>query len=813
MIWSIVINREENRMKYLSSLKDEFLGIIKNKKMLIAIIGIFTIPVLYCGTFLWAFWDPYGNTDQLPVAVVNLDEGTTYHDETLNIGKDLVEKLNEKDSFEWHFVSQEEADRGLENQQYYIKIEIPADFSENAATIQEEHPDHLKLIYTPNEGYNYLSSMIGNSAIEKIKEEISTTVTKTYAESMLKNVENVAIGLKEASDGAGQISDGMKEAASGSEQLTTGIYSARTGVEQLQDGTNSMYEGTSELEKNLSLLAGKSVVFSNGIESAASGSKDLNNGLQQLNGGMIELTKGQTALLQGASATEKGTESLKNGISNSLTGFNQLQEKLPAFASGVNALADGTDQLLGSLQSLNSTTTTAVEQSTSVKNGISDAINQLSLLANTTSDQNQKQQIETILKNLQTTYEEGQTLAVENELINQTTTKIAESGKGLSEGAENIRSSEAKLEEAIGQLSAGQEALYAGASQLQEGQAQVVNGLSVFSDKMNLASDGLGSLSNGSYELTNGLNQLSEGSSQLEQGAYQLSEGSKQLLTGAGQLAQGTNELNSGMKELANGSSTVTNGLEQLTDGTSELKDSLSNGAEEAENVKANDTVYEMFAKPVQLQEERLNTVPNYGTGFAPYFLPLSLYVGALMLSVIFPLRDPASPPRNGLNWFLGKMGVLAVVGIVQAILADAVLLQILGLEVKSIPLFVGLSILTSWTFLAIIQFLVAAFENPGRFIGIILLILQLTSSAGTYPIELVPTILQHINPYLPMTYAISAFRAVVSTGDQTLIWHNISCLSIFLVVFLVASLCFYHLKFKKLQYVFGHDTQDAVAK
>lgn len=93
-------------MKTISSLKSELLGIIHNRKLLIAIIGVMTIPLLYSGTFLWAFWNPYGHVDRMPVAVVNHDKGAVYNGDKLEIGNDLVEKLKDKKSFNWKFVNE-----------------------------------------------------------------------------------------------------------------------------------------------------------------------------------------------------------------------------------------------------------------------------------------------------------------------------------------------------------------------------------------------------------------------------------------------------------------------------------------------------------------------------------------------------------------------------------------------------------------------------------------------------------------------------------------------------------------------------------
>ena len=165
--------------------------------------------------------------------------------------------------------------------------------------------------------------------------------------------------------------------------------------------------------------------------------------------------------------------------------------------------------------------------------------------------------------------------------------------------------------------------------------------------------------------------------------------------------------------------------------------------AEKTGEVKGTDKTYDMFASPVKVKTEKMAEVPNYGTGFTPYFLSLGLFVGALLLSIVYPLRDTVGVPKSGFSWFISKFGVLLSVGIIQAIVADVILLFGLGV-VQSIPYFILFSIITSLAFIALIQCLVTAFGDAGRFIAIITLIMQLTTSAGTFPLELIPKFYNH---------------------------------------------------------------------
>lgn len=715
-------------MGIFTSLKNELLGILHNRKLLIAVIGVMTVPLLYSGTYLWAFWDPYGHLDRLPVAVVNNDQGAVYNGSKLEIGKDLVKELKKKESFQWKFVSEKEADNGLKNQNYYIKVEIPKDFSEDATTLQSENPKKLTLIYTPNEGYNYLSSKIGDSAIEKIKEEVSSSVTKTYAKSMLQNIKDVANGLAKAGYGAAS----------------------------LNDGTVQVESGAKKLEENLKTLATKSVAFSEGTLSAQAGSKQLQDGLNQFGTGLGQMKDGTSGLLTGAQKSQEGATQLSNGLAG-------VEAKMPDLQSGSQQLADGAAQLTSAMGQWQQGAAETKSGAESLNQGLQATLAEVSQMAAASTDEAQKKQ----LTDLQTTL------------------------KGLTAGSKGVADGAGKLSETAGTLSKVSEKLSAGAGQLNAGQEQLAGGI-------NQLASGAKDLAGGQAQLTTGLSTLNAKLGLAMNGFSGIISGSSSLTSGLNQLAAGSTQLQSGTSQLANGSSDLESGVNKLSAGSKELKDQLQSGAKDASGVKANNNVYDMFSKPVSLKTSRLNQVPDYGTGFAPYFLSLSLFVGALVLSVIFPMLVPAGEPKSGFGWFAGKLGVILIVGLAQALLADVILLKVLGLEVKSVPFFIMLSIFTSWTFFAIIQFLVTVLENPGRFLAIIILVLQLTSSAGTYPIELSPSLLQTINHFMPMTYAVSGFRAIISTGNFSFMWRNIGFESIFFIGFLALTLTFFLTKFKK---------------
>ncbi len=273
-----------------------------------------------------------------------------------------------------------------------------------------------------------------------------------------------------------------------------------------------------------------------------------------------------------------------------------------------------------------------------------------------------------------------------------------------------------------------------GVNQLADGSSQVTGGLGTLSV-------GVTKLADGSSQVTGGLDTLSAGANQMAGGVNQLANGSDQVTTGLSTLSTGSTQLIDGVNKLADGSGKVTDGLVKVNDGSGELAEKLGEGAEKTGEVKGTNKTFDMFANPVKVKTEKLAEVPNYGTGFTPYFLSLGLFVGALLLSIVYPLRDTVGVPKSGFSWFISKFGVLLSVGIIQAIVADVILLFGLGVEVQSIPYFILFSIVTSLAFIALIQCLVTAFGDAGRFIAIITLIIQLTTSAGTFPLELIPEV------------------------------------------------------------------------
>ncbi|PLS18813.1 hypothetical protein CVD28_04985 [Bacillus sp. M6-12] len=716
----------------------EIKAILTNRKLLIPILAVLFIPILYSGMLLWAFWDPYEQLDHLPVAIVNGDQGAEMEGKTIELGRDFVKKLKESDEFDFHFVKKEEGYKKLKDQEYYLLVEIPESFSKNATTLLKEHPEKLKLKYVPNESYNFLSAQIGETAIARIKASLSEKVTETYAETMFDNISDMTDGFATASESA--------------EKLNSGIGDVNSGAKKLQE--------------KLTLLAEKQLEFRSGTGKVQNGSTELTSGTKELAEGLGKLLEGHQKLMDGARKAESGTGEIAAGITKVHQGSEAANAASSQLVNGTDQIQQGAEKLSENLKSFNEGAANTAAGASQLQSGVAELKTGLEPLLASLPPEKQAE-LKTAL---------GKISAGSGEVAGATS-KLSLSAGQLSAGAGQLagklgelNNGQLKLQQGLEKLSEAGAKLQYGSQQLQAGQTELTAGISQFNSKLSEAKEGAGKLAGGAENLSSGLTQLEDGSAALADGTGQLAEGSSKISSGTSKLAEGSKE----------------------------FKEKLSAAKDEASGVKADDETFNMMASPVAVEKDVINHVPNYGTGIAPYFLSLGLFVGALLLSIVYPLREPAAAPKNALSWFFGKFGVLAGAGIIQALIASAILLGMLRIKVQNVPLFMLFAIITSLVFITLIQFLVTSLGDPGRFIAIIILILQLTTSAGTFPLELIPVPLQAFNSFLPMTYSVQGFKEVISSGNFAFMWENAYILFGFAAVFIAGTIGYFSFKYKR---------------
>lgn len=208
-----------------------------------AIVVLMLLPLVYGALYLWAYWDPFGQVDKMPVALVNSDRGAVVSGQHVNVGSEIAKSLTDDASLNWHVVDDDEARRGVEHGQYYFMLELPADFSEAIASPLTGNPKQANLNAVYNDANNYISSNIGRTAIDQVLNAVSTRISGQAVNQVLSVVVSSGAGIKQAADGAAQLADGAVKVDDGAGQLATGLHSARSGSAQLATGAKQLSDG------------------------------------------------------------------------------------------------------------------------------------------------------------------------------------------------------------------------------------------------------------------------------------------------------------------------------------------------------------------------------------------------------------------------------------------------------------------------------------------------------------------------------------------------------------------------------------------
>ncbi|WP_328539254.1 YhgE/Pip domain-containing protein [Streptomyces sp. NBC_00344] len=261
----------------------------------------------------------------------------------------------------------------------------------------------------------------------------------------------------------------------------------------------------------------------------------------------------------------------------------------------------------------------------------------------------------------------------------------------------------------------------------------------------------------------------------LNSGAHQVASGAKRLHTGLSTARTGATDLDTGVGKLKTGAGTLRSGIVKLSDGAGTLAGGLHEGVGKIPDYdkKDRDQRTGVMADPVQLASRSAHPAPNYGTGFAPYFIPLSLWVGAMVAYMLIQPLSRRALAAGSSAWRITLAGWLpvAAIGVLQTAALMAVLHWAIGLQMVRAAGTLGFLALVTCCFAAIVQWLNARFGAAGRILVLALLMLQLTSAGGTYPVQTSPGFFNAIHPWLPMSYVVDGLRRLITGGGLGPVW------------------------------------------
>lgn len=270
----------------------------------------------------------------------------------------------------------------------------------------------------------------------------------------------------------------------------------------------------------------------------------------------------------------------------------------------------------------------------------------------------------------------------------------------------------------------------------------------------------------------------------LNKGAHDVAKGAADIHAGLGTAKTGSTDLDTGVGKLKKGASTLDGGIVKLSDGSVQLATGLHDGVGKIPDYdkQQRDQRTDVMADPVKLASQAMHKAPNYGTGFAPYFIPLSLWVGAMVAYMLIQPLNRRALAAGASAWRIAFAGWLpvAAIGVLQIAALMSVLHFGLGLEMQRTAGTLGYLALTSCCFAAIVQWLNAKFGAAGRILVLAVLMLQLTSAGGTYPVQTSPAFFNAIHPYLPMSYVVDGLRRLITGGDLGVVWQGCAVLAAF---------------------------------
>lgn len=615
----------------------------------------------------------------------------------------------------------------------------------------------------------------------------------------------------------GQLSSKSPELVRGINQLYTGVESYTGGVSQLNAGLNQFSSGVS--------------AYTNGVGSLATGANQLSNQSATLRMGVEQLSEGIQELSSKLDASSKQRDQI-NQLSSGLNQLNQAIQNIDVgdtkqLDSVLSSIASLSNQMLASAQSEKATTLANIQSTAAYQSLTSEQQAEISasVSQNSTDSIQSAQSIVALVQGLQGSLEnlqnQSSNLSTLKNQANQVLPLASTSLTGLSSGLTEIQGAvtsklvpdSQSIASGVNAYTTGVDKVSQGASQLSEKNAtltgsldQLVSGSTTLTQKSSNLTAGVGQLVEKTPELVSGIEKLSTGSNQLNQksqeliagvdklqsGSSQLADKSSQLISGASQLESGANKLADGAGKLAEGGTKLTSGLEGLQTGAASLGQGLGNASDQLKSASTESKNAEILSNPLNLSKTDNDQVHVNGIAMAPYMISVALFVAAISTNMIFAKLPSGRHPESRWAWLKSRAEINGIIAVLAGILVYGGV-HLIGLTANHEMKTFILIILTSLVFMSMVTALTTWNSRIGAFFSLILLLLQLASSAGTYPLALTNDFFRAINPWLPMSYSVSGLRQTISmTGN---IHHQVIFLAVILVLFIGLGMLAYQSK------------------
>ena len=624
-------------------------------------------------------------------------------------------------------------------------------------------------------------------------------------------------GLQSYTNAVSQVDTGLGQLASRTPELVTGVNQLNTGIKTYTGGVSQLNSGLSQFSVGVNAYTSGVDKLSVGTNQLSSQSDTLRDGITQLNKGIKKIsTQLNTSSQQKEditqlassldelnkalqSATVSDNTDLKNTISNDLTNITTLAQTIVTNSQAEQEKTLTNLQATATYQSL--TETQKKELTEAVSNNSHSTIESAKAILTTAGDlkenlgsinqpvsnlstlQTKANQLLPIASSSLTSMSSGFTQlqnAVDNQLV-PGSQSIENGVNAYTKGLDTISLGVNQLSEKNTTLTTSLDQLVSGSTKLTENSSKLTTGLDTLAGKTPELVTGIEKLSSGSNQLNSKSPELIAGLDKIQLGSSQLTDKSSQLLSASSQLGNGAAKIADGAGKLADGGTTLTSSLEDLQTGVDSLGQGLGNANNQLKSASTESENAETLSDPLVLSKTDNDQVPVNGIAMAPYMISVALFVAAISTNMIFAKLPSGRHPESRWAWLKSRSEINGIIAVLAGVLVYGGV-HLIGLTANHEMRTLILIIITSLAFMSMVTALTTWNSRIGAFFSLILLLLQLASSAGTYPLALTNDFFKGINPWLPMSYSVSGLRQTISmTGN---IHHQ--------VIFLIITLAFF---------------------
>lgn len=677
--------------------------VLKNRLITIIVVALMIFPSLYAWFNIEAFWDPYGNTKNLSVAIVNQDKDYEFKNQKLNFGNDIVKNLKENRSLDWNFVNSKTAMEGLNTGRYYAILTIPKDFTKSLMSVTQVDVRKARIIYTTNEKTNAIAEKITDQGANKLQAKISNHLIQVISKTSL----GAMGGISNMTDDITPKLDAMKKSL---QRLDAQLVNSKKLAENNKNMVGDLNKSLASSKSNLDAI------------------KRTMDSTKKINADIGNMASDANSSIQNTSA------SIKAGLRD------------------VSRILDSSVSLA---QSLNSISDKGAQQAVISIGNIKDKIDQAAIRVNNISQ---------VLNDIN---------VVNSNVLNNAVTRLNNEYRSLTDAS-------SRLAGIIDQVNSTSSLTYSQVQDIVNIVADSNKGINdIISDFDDLVTRPLSRVNGNVSTITGDIRSMVDSTGQLYPSVNNFINTASTL---NGRVGSSITILESSIDILRG----------QVSDSIKMIDEIQNNKDLKAFNnvIKSNILERADFIKnPVEIKEEKLYKMANYGSSMAPFYSVLAAWVGVIILSTI--LSTEPSKQYRSIDRYLGRLSFFLILSLIQSIIISTGDLLLLGVTAKEPVLFILILMLCSIAFCILIFTLVSCFKTLGKGIAMFLLVIQIGGSGGTFPVQMTPTFFRTINSVIPFTYGINACREAIGGVYMQNLLGDIGALLLFAIIPLIFGIMF----------------------